>query len=81
MSIKTLLIINDIVTLRKIENQEFGIYKFGTLTSESYFHILLKDKDYCTIVDMKQPYENIIPTIIKYFQRNSFYSSLINSQT
>jgi hypothetical protein len=70
----TLLIINDISTLKKYENQEVGVFKFGTLTSHSCYHLFLKDKDDCTIVDMKQPYENIVSLLLEYFQGNPFYS-------
>lgn len=71
---KTLLIINDIVTLKTIEQQKNGVFKFGTLTSHSYFHILLKYGNKYDIVDMKQPYEKIIPTIIFFFKKNNLYS-------
>ena len=69
-----ILIINDISTLKKFENQDIGVFKFGTLTSHSYFHLLLKDKNNNIIVDMKQPYENIVILLLEYFQRNQFYS-------
>jgi len=69
-----LLIINDISSLEKFDKQEMGIFKFGTLTSHSYFHVFFKDKEGFTIVDMKQPYENIVPLFLKYFQRNQDYT-------
>ena len=50
----TLLIINEISTLKKHKNQEVGVFKFGTLTSHSYFHVLLKDKsNYIFVEDRK----------------------------
>lgn len=48
-----LLIINEITTQEKYTNQEVGVFKFGTLTSHSYYHVLLKDKSNYTLVDMK----------------------------
>ncbi len=70
----TILIINDILTLKKYDDQEVGVFKFGTLTSHSYFHLLLKDKNNYTIVNMKQPYENIVLLLLDYFENNPFYS-------
>ncbi|MDD2799024.1 MAG: hypothetical protein PHV20_10560 [Bacteroidales bacterium] len=70
----TMLIVNDVLTLKQYKNQEAGIFKFGTLTSHSYFHLLLKEKDNETLVDMKQPYENIVFLLLEYFQRNEIYS-------
>ena len=61
-------------TLKKYENQDVGIFKFGTLTSHSYYHLLLKGKNNYTVVNMKQPFENIVLLLLKYFQRNQFYS-------
>lgn len=69
-----LLIINDISSLEKFDKQDIGIFKFGTLTSHSYFHIFFKDKEGYTIVNMKQPYENIVPLFLEYFQRNQNYT-------
>ena len=69
-----LLIINDISSLEKFDKQDFGIFKFGTLASHSYFHLFLKNKNDYIIVDMKQPYENIVPLILEYFQKNKNYS-------
>jgi hypothetical protein len=71
---EAILIINDIATLKPFEKQSNGIFKFGTLTSHSYFHILLcNDGDYL-IINMKQPFENIIPKLLDYFQKNPLLS-------
>ena len=69
-----LLIINDISSLEKFDKQEIGIFKFGTLTSHSYFHVFFKDKKGYTIVDMRQPYENLVPLFLEYFKRNQNYT-------
>ncbi|NLD49333.1 MAG: hypothetical protein GX660_19410 [Clostridiaceae bacterium] len=69
-----LLIINEISSLEKFDKQEIGIFKFGTLTSHSCFHIFFKDKEGFTIIDMRQPYENIVPLFLEYFQRNQNYT-------
>ncbi len=71
---ETILIINDIVTLIPIEKQSNGIFKFGTLTSHSYFHIILSSNGDYVIINMRQPFENIILSILDYFQRNQQYS-------
>ncbi len=71
---ETILIINDIATLKPFEKQSNGVFKFGTLTSHSYFHILLRDNGENVIINMKQPLENIMPLILNYFQRNSLIS-------
>jgi hypothetical protein len=71
---ETLLIINDLTSLKPLKNQKCGVFKFGTLTSHSYFHILLKQGDGYIIVDMKQPFEKIIPVILTHFKLNSCYS-------
>lgn len=69
-----LLIINDISSLEKFNKQEIGIFKVGTLTSHSCFHVFFKDKEGFTIIDMKQPYENIVQFFLDYFQRNQEYT-------
>lgn len=69
-----LLIINDISSLEKFNEQEIGIFKFGTLTSHSCFHVFFKDHEGFTIIDMKQPYESIVPFFLNYFQRNQEYT-------
>ncbi len=74
MTQETILIINDIVTLKHINEQEYGVFMFGTLTSHSYFHILLRDKDAYVIIDMKQSYEKVILKILDYFRQNNLYS-------
>ena len=76
----TLLIINDLVTHEEFKDQEYGIFKFGTLTSESYTHILLVDKEKHIIVDMHQPFDIIIHTVLGYFKNHSDYtrSDVIN---
>lgn len=69
-----LLLINEISSLEKFEKQEIGVFKFGTLTTHSYYHVFFKEKEDYTIVDMKQPYENIVLLFLEYFQRNQDYS-------
>lgn len=67
------LIVNDILTLEKPEKEDYGIFKFGTLSSHSYFHILLKDKNKYKILDMRQPLENVVLQVVSYFKEEEFY--------
>lgn len=71
---RNILIINDILTLEPYDKKETGIYKFGTLASHSYFHLLLKYERNYKILDMQQPIENTFSQIILYFNKNKNYS-------
>jgi hypothetical protein len=71
-----ILIINDVSTLNSYESQKVGIFKFGTLTTHSYFHLLIKDKGNFTIIDMRQPYENVVLLLLEHFDRNTNYSKV-----
>jgi hypothetical protein len=70
----TMLIINNIVTYTELKNQSYGIFKFGTLTTHSYFHILLKDESDYKIIDMRQPIEDVFQAILKCMANKTIYT-------
>lgn len=69
------LFVNEIRTHKQYKNQNVGIFKFGTLRTHSYFHLLLKSSsENIVLVDMTQPYENVMLVLLEYFKVNRFYS-------
>lgn len=72
---KNVLIVNDIVSFEKYEKKQYGIFKFGTLSSHSFFHMLLKNKQSYTIIDMRLPLEDNLLQIVNYFKEVKVYNS------
>ncbi|MDR2036493.1 MAG: hypothetical protein LBQ60_01070 [Bacteroidales bacterium] len=68
---QTILIINELVSYQEFKNQEYGIFRFGTLSSHTYIHILLVDKEKYLIVDMYQPLDIILEPILNYLKTNT----------
>ena len=69
----TILIINDLVTYKKFKNQEYGIFKFCTLTTHTYTHILLVSKGKYTIVNMREPLEKSLQSVLEFLKINKNY--------
>ena len=72
---KNILIVNDIVSFEKYENNQYGIFKFGTISSHSFFHMLLKNKQSYTIIDMRLPLEDNLLQVVNYFKKVKVYNS------
>lgn len=72
---KNVLIVNDIVSFEKYEKKQYGIFKFGTLSSHSFFHMLLKSKQSYTIIDMRLPLEDNLLQVVNYFKEVKVYNS------
>ena len=72
---KNVLIVSDIVSFEKYEKKQYGIFKFGTLSSHSFFHLLLKNKLTYTIIDMRLPLEDILFQVVNYFKEVKVYDS------
>jgi hypothetical protein len=68
---QTFLIINDLVTFKEFKSQEYGIFKFCTLTTHTFTHILLVNN---TIVDMYQPLEKSLYSVLEYLKMNKNFS-------
>ena len=47
-----------------------GIYKFGTFTSHSSFHLLIIDEETSNIVNMKESLDVIMSAIIDYYDKH-----------
>ncbi|HLN54276.1 MAG TPA: hypothetical protein VK212_11260 [Lentimicrobium sp.] len=69
----TYLIIKDLKTLEDYQKQEFGIFSFGTLTSHSYRHLLLKDQNKIFLVNMRLPIEDVLKKLLQFFRENQYY--------
>jgi len=71
----TMLIINDLITYKEFKNQEYGIFKFCTLTTHTYTHILLVSrKGKYTIVNMYEPLEKSLHSVIEFLKMNKNFS-------
>jgi hypothetical protein len=72
---KNVLIVNDIVSFEKYGKKQYGIFKFGTLSSHSFFHMLLKNKQSYTIIDMRLSLEDNLLQVVNYFKEVKVYNS------
>ena len=70
----TMLFIIDLVTYKDFENQEYGIFRFSTLTTHTYKHILLVSNGQYSIVNMREPLEKSFRLILEYLKINKNYS-------
>jgi hypothetical protein len=75
---QTILIINDLVTCQEFKDQEYGIFKFCTLSSHTYTHILLVNKGQYSIVDMYQPPDIILESILNYLKTNKNFTKEVS---
>ena len=71
---KTKLFINDLVTYKDFKNQEYGIFQFSTLTTHTYTHILLVSKGKYTIVNMYEPLEKSLQSVLEFLNANKSFS-------
>jgi len=71
---QTILIINDLVTYKEFKNQEYGIFRFCTLTTHMYTHILLVSKGKYTIVDMYEPLEKSLLSVLEFLKANKYFT-------
>ena len=58
-----------------MKKKQYGIFKFGTLSSHSFFHMLLKNKQTYIIIDMRLPLEDNLLQIVNYFKEVKVYNS------
>ena len=64
------LIINGLDNPQLEFSNKPGIYKFGTLTTHSSFHLLILDEGTSNIVNMKESLDSIILAIIDYYNKH-----------
>ena len=60
-------------TINPIEEGEKGVFFFNMLSSISYTHFLLVDKDSFQIINMEDPLDQNILKFIVFFERNNQY--------
>ena len=66
--------IRDLVTYRDYENQEYGIFSFGTPATSTYWHILLISNGKYTIVNMYEPLEKSLQSVLEFFKEDTIFS-------
>lgn len=69
-----ILIIDDLITHNDFHDQKYGVFILRTLTTHSYSHLLLKSQDSIQLINMREPYDSTILTLVKYFKENQFFT-------
>ena len=70
----TMLIVNDLVTYKEFKNQDYGIFRFCTLSTHVFTHILLVSKGKYIIVNMYEPLEKSLYSVLEYLKLDKNYS-------
>lgn len=65
------LFIRDLLSDKQYAGEGVGIFSFYILTSETYRHIVIINKDSYEIIDMSEEYVDIIDKLLFYFKESN----------